>query len=71
MAVNSKYILIGRINGSSSSRRQQAYSSETAARKAADRWESSEGFNTFWLYGPRAAAAAERPIVWESYNGKP
>lgn len=44
-------LLIGRQNGSSSSRRQYRFRDEDRARAAVTRW-AREGFNGFWLYLP-------------------
>jgi hypothetical protein len=44
-------LLIGRKNGSSSSRRQYRFPNEERARAAVTRWQA-EGFNGFWLYLP-------------------
>lgn len=62
MAADSKFVLIGRKDGSSSSRRQHAFADGPATARAITRWED-EGFNGFWVYGPVLAATDSRPLL--------
>lgn len=59
MAAPEKHLLIARINGKSSSRRQRAFKDAPTTLKAIERWEA-EGFNTFWVYGPVATRSSLR-----------
>lgn len=59
--VNTDYLLIGRVNGKSSSRRQDVFADAQVTIDAIQRWEA-EGYNTFWVYGP-AEGVAVRPLV--------
>ncbi len=54
------HLLIARKNGSSSSRRQRSFPA-TRIDAAVARWRK-EGFNVFWLYGPRPNNGDPRPI---------
>lgn len=48
---DTRWLLIGRVDGKSASRRQRRFATEDKARAAVVRWRR-DGFNTWWLMGP-------------------
>ncbi len=45
------YLLVGRINGRSSSRKTRRFEDVPAAEAAAEKWGRT-GYNVFWIFGP-------------------
>lgn len=56
------YLLIGRIDGRSTSRRQRRCSQAADAMRLVARW-TEKGFNGFWLFGPFDAAGQRSQVA--------
>lgn len=68
MAAEDKHLLIGRKNGSSSSRLQRGFAGVDRTVAAIKRWEA-EGFNGFWVYGPYEDGV--RPLIGSWHREQP
>lgn len=70
MAGAAQHLLIARMNGSSSSRRQRGFDGPADTLRAIKRWEA-QGFNGFWVYGPRPTPGDARPVIgqWSRADG--
>lgn len=58
------YLLVGRNEGGSATRRQRVFPSREAVDRASKRW-AAEGRTTQWLWGPAETEDGDRPLIFE------